>query len=145
MKRRPGSDRGSAVIEYIVLVVLVLVPIVYIVLAVMRVQSAAYAVTQAAREAGRAFVQADSAHVGRSQAQAAVAIAMADQGFDVDATTLHLSCSQACLSPGSRVDVLVSTRVALPFVPDSVAGTNVGSVPVQAEHVVPVDDYRSAP
>ena len=139
------DDSGAAVVEFVVLVVLVLVPVVYIVLAIMRVQAGAYAVTQAAREAGRAFVQADSPARGISDARLATAIALRDQGFDLRPGSLDVDCGGPCLAPGSTVDVAVDLRVPLPFLPDSFADTTAGSIRVSATHSVPVDEYRGIP
>jgi hypothetical protein len=52
------SDRGSAIVEFHFLGILLLVPLVYILLAVLDVQRTSYGVTQAAREAGRIFAAA---------------------------------------------------------------------------------------
>ncbi|MFI5955247.1 hypothetical protein [Cryptosporangium sp. NPDC051539] len=52
--RRPRGDDGSAIIEFVWGGVLLLVPLLYVVLAVFEVQRNAFAVTEAAREAGRA-------------------------------------------------------------------------------------------
>lgn len=140
------GDEGSAVVEFVVLVVLVLVPVVYVVLAAMRVQAGAYAVTQAAREAGRAFVQADTAAQGAADARRATAIALSDQGFTSRADSLRVDCGgRACLAPGAAVSVQVDLRVRLPFLPESLADSSVGSVLVSADYAVPVDDYRGAP
>ena len=139
------DDSGAAVVEFVVLVVLVLVPVVYVVLAAMRVQAGAYAVTQAAREAGRAFVQADSPGQATSDARLATAIALRDQGFDLRPGVLSVDCGGPCLAPGSTVDVAVTLRVSLPFLPDSLADTTAGSIRVSAHHAVPVDEYRGMP
>jgi len=139
------DDRGSAIVEFVVLVVLVLVPVVYLVLGAMRVQAGAYAVTQAAREAGRAFVQADSPGEGVRNARLATSIALADQGFESRADSLAIDCDGQCLDPGSQVRVSVSLRVALPFLPESLADSSAGSIRVSADHLVPVDTYRSSP
>ena len=138
---RPGrDDAGTAVIEFVVLVVLIIVPVMYAVLAAMQVQAAAFGVTQAAREAGRAFVQSDSVGQAQSRARAAAALALADQG--VESHSVLVTCSDVCLRPGSTASVRVTTRVRLPFLPDSLAETTVGAVPVSADLVVPVDEYR---
>jgi len=142
--QRLKSDTGSAVVEFVVLVVLVLVPIVYLVLGAMRVQSGAYAATQAAREAGRAFVQSSGPSEGVRSARLATAIALADQGFDSDPDSLTIDCDGTCLAPGSQVRVVVNLKVQLPFLPDTLAKSTVGSIRVTADHVVPVDEYRSA-
>lgn len=143
LRHRLSRDDGAAVIEFVVLVVLVIVPIVYVVIAAMQVQSAAYAVTQAARESARAFVQADSLAEARSNARIATRIALADQGVRVRGDELAIACEGTCLAPGTAIRVRVSTRVRLPFLPESLAQTTVGAVPVSADHVAVVDDYRS--
>jgi Flp pilus assembly protein TadG len=139
------SDEGAAVVEFVVLVVLVIVPIAYVVIAVMSVQSAAYAVTQAARESARAFTQADSLPEARSAARLATRVALSDQGVSVRGDELRIDCEGACLAPGTAIRVSVSTRVRLPFLPDSLADSTVGAVPVSAEHLAVIDDYRDAP
>lgn len=144
MLKRLKPDQGSAVVEFVVLVVLVLVPIVYLVLGAMRVQAGAYAVTQAAREAGRAYVQSASPAEGSHDARLATALALEDQGFDAGPDSVTVECDGRCLTPGSQVRVSVNLKVRLPFLPDSLAESTVGSVRVSAEHVVPVDEYRSA-
>lgn len=143
---RAGCDEGAAVIEFTILVTLVLVPIVYLVLAVMQVQAAAFAVTHAAREAGRAYAQADTMTQARADAAAAVGLALADQGFTMGPNSLQVDCpSSGCLSPGAQVTLHVDLRVRLPFLPESLGEATIGSVPVSAEHTVPIDVYRSDP
>jgi Flp pilus assembly pilin Flp len=140
-----GRDDGAAVVEFVILVVLVIVPIAYAVIAVMSVQSAAFAVTQAARESARAFTQADSLAAARADARLAARVALQDQGVRIRGNELRIDCEGACLSPGSSIRVSVETRVRLPFLPDSLADSTVGAVPVSALHVAVIDDYRDAP
>lgn len=135
------DDEGTAVIEFVVLVVLIIVPVMYAVLAAMQVQAAAFGVTQAAREAGRAFVQADSTPQAQARARAAASLALTDQGVTAP-PAVTITCSDVCLRPGSTATIRVSTRVRLPFLPDSLAETTVGAVPVSAEFLAPVDEYR---
>jgi Flp pilus assembly pilin Flp len=143
--QRLRGDDGAAVVEFVVLVVLVIVPIVYAVIAAMSVQSAAYAVTQAARESARAFTQADTVTQARSAARMATRVALSDQGVPLRGDELRIDCDGSCLAPGSTIRVSVSTRVRLPFLPDSLADSTVGAVPVSAEHLAVIDDYRNAP
>ena len=138
-----APDRGSAVVEFILLVVLVIVPIAYLVAAAMRVQAGAFAVTAAAREAARAYATADSPAAGTAAARAAVDLALADQGFSAGPSTLQVTCGGGnCLAPGSTVLVEVEVRVRLPFLPGSLGDATPGAVPVRAEHATPVDVYR---
>lgn len=140
--RVPG-DRGSAVLEFIIVGVLVLIPIAYLVLSVMRVQAAVFASTQAVREAGRAFVTADSIARGQQRAMSAARLAFADQGFVLPAQALTVRCRpSACLSPGGAIDVEASWSVPLPWLPASLG--RAAAVPIAASHRVPVDTYRVA-
>ena len=144
MRRRQGTrDRGSAVLEFIVVGVLVLIPIAYLVLSVMRVQAAAFASTQAVREAARAFATADSVPRAQQRAVAAARLAFVDQGFALPADVLTVSCRPAaCLTPGGAIDVVAQWSVPLPWLPATFG--DVAAVPITATHSVPVDTYRGA-
>ena len=54
----PGAQAGSAIVEFVFLAVLMLVPLFYLVMVLARLQAGAYAVSAASREAGRAYVTA---------------------------------------------------------------------------------------
>ncbi|GEM_PF-341516 len=139
------SDDGNAVLEFLGVALVLLVPTIYLVLVLGRVQAAAFAVEGAAREAARTAVAADDPAQAAQRAVAATGIALRDQGFDDDpATALHLSCTSVpCLEPGSRVAAHVEVVVPLPFVPGFVRDVVPLSVPVSAERVAPVDTYRA--
>ena len=84
--RRRGED-GSALVELTWLGILLLVPLLWIVLSVFEVQRGAFAVSGAARAAGRAYALAPTDAVGQARAEAAARQALADQGFDGQALT----------------------------------------------------------
>lgn len=135
-------DRGSAVIEFIVVGVLVLIPISYISLCVMRVQAATVASSLAVREAGRAFVTSDTVPAGQVRAMAAARIALADQGFTLPARALRIACpSSACLTPDSSVNVELTWSVDLPWLPEFL-GRERTAIPITARRTMPVDSYR---
>ena len=52
------DERGTALVEFVWLAILMLIPLVYVVLAVFETQRTSYAASAAARSAGRAFVTA---------------------------------------------------------------------------------------
>jgi hypothetical protein len=141
---RRGDDAGSAVVEFVALGVLMLVPLVYLVLTLGRVQAAAFAADGAARAAARAFVLADDEATGRARALAAVRLGLRDQGFDDDpATAGRVSCSAApCLTPQGRVSVEVSVRVVLPGLPAMIDRVASAHVTVRAAHIASVDTFR---
>ena len=134
------DDRGSALVEFTVLSLLLLVPLVYALLGAFQVQRAAFGVTEAARQAGRAFAVAESVDAGTARAQAATRLALADQGID-DAPAPVLECPEgACLAPGSTVRVTVSYTVRLPVL--SLLSRDGVGIPVTATHVAVVDTFQ---
>lgn len=138
--RAARDDGGSVVVEVVLLAVVVMVPLAYGVLALFEVQRAAFAVSSAAREAGRAFVTAPSGAAASRRAEAAADLALADHGVP-GATRVRVRCAASpCLTPGARVTVVVRARVRLPFVP-RIAGAAPATVAVRARHVVVVDEF----
>ena len=138
----PGrAQDGSATVEFVLFAMLVLVPFTYLLLVVFDVQRAAYGSTEAARDAARAFVTSASGASARGRMQAAVALALADQGVDTHAVQVTWVCSaNPCLTPGATVIVRVEDVVTLPWVP-SVLGHPAASVLVSAAHVESVDTF----
>lgn len=146
---REHREEGSAVVEFVVLAVLLLVPVVYLVVTLGRLQAAAFATDGGARAAARAFVTADDESSGSARARAAARLALLDQGFDAfDAgdARLTLDCTpRPCLTPGGRVGVVVSADVLLPLVPSALDAVVPARVTVRSRQVAAVDAFRAAP
>lgn len=139
------TERGSAVVEFVFLGVLMIVPLVYLVMTLARIQAGTYAVTAAAREAGRAFVTASDEQAGEARAQAAAAIAFADHDF-AGVGTVTISCrQQPCLRPGGRVGTAAQVTVPLPLVPSFARRVVPLELPVSATHLSTVDTFREQP
>ena len=137
------DERGSAVVEFTVLAVLMLVPLVYLVMTMARLQAGSFAASQAAREAGRAFVTAQVAQTSAARAEAAARIAFGDHSFE-DSGRLVVACDGTpCLRPAGRVETTATVRVPLPLVPSFVRDTVPLSVTVSASHLSTVDRFRS--
>ena len=142
VRRCKPDDRGSAVIEFIVIGVLVLVPLAYISMCVLRVQAATVASSLAVREAGRAFVTADTVPDARARAMTAAKLALIDQGFELPARALSIRCSSGgCLQPESSVNVELTWTVDLPWLPQFL-GEERTEIPITAQRTMPVDTYR---
>ncbi|WP_022919327.1 TadE/TadG family type IV pilus assembly protein [Ruania albidiflava] len=142
----PGES-GSAVVEFLGVGLVLLVPVVYLIITLGRVEAATFAADGAARDAGRLIAQADTFDQGLAEAALAVELAFADQGLDVDGgRVLQVTCEEdPCLSPGAYLHLEVATDVPLPLVPpflDEALGT---TVHVQAQAMTAVDDFREAP
>ncbi len=142
MSRLRGDD-GSALVEFTYLAVLLMVPLLYVLVTVFQVQRAAFGVTEAARQAGRAYVTADTATQGAARAQEAAALAMDDQGVALRADGLRVDAPQG-LRPGGTVTVRVRHDVTLPIL-GGLFGRVEPTIPVRASHVEVVDAFREAP
>ncbi|GAA1576888.1 hypothetical protein GCM10009804_36890 [Kribbella hippodromi] len=145
MSRRRG-ERGSAVVEFSWLAILLMVPLVYVMLGVFDVQRASYGATAATRAAGRAFVIVPdglSEDEARARAYEAARIAMRDQGMELNPGDLRISCDPACLHPGSTVTVALDAKVRLPLIPDALGGEP-PAVHITAQHTEPYGTYREA-
>jgi Flp pilus assembly protein TadG len=135
----PG-DEGSAIVEFVFLAVLLLLPLVYVLLAVFSVQGSAYGLTSAAREAGRAYATARADGDGSARALRAAEIALADHGISLADAHPVITCDRRpCLSPGSRITVRLHRRVPLPFL----GLHSPASIGVSAEHIEVVDRHRA--
>ena len=137
--RRLRGDGGNALVEFTGLAVLLMVPLVYVLLTVFQVQRASFGVTEAARQAGRAYAVSDDPAVGGARAAAAARLAMRDQG---------LAC-RSCLTvrgslePDGEVTATVEHFVRLPLLGSFFDGQRAG-VRVDATHVELVDRFRGA-
>ena len=142
--RHADGDDGNAIIEFVYLAILLMVPLVYVLLTVFKVQGAAYAVSSAAREAGRVYATSEQPEDAFERAFAAASIVMADSGLELSRAQLQIDCED-CLQPGSTVPVVIDYDVALPFLPRFLNGSAPASVQVTSHHLEVVDRFRAAP
>jgi Flp pilus assembly protein TadG len=142
-----AGERGSAVIEFVFVALVVLLPLVYLIVAVAVVQHSQLVVTNAAREAGRAFATSPDTASAPERVAAAVRIALGDQDDDRDVTVRVVAAGDACtagavspsLAPGSVFTVCVTRRVDVPAVPSVLAGRGITTV---GRYTVHVDEFR---
>jgi len=134
-------DQGRAILEFIFLGILLLLPLTYLVLTAARLQAASFSASLAGREAGRAFVTAASDDAGYARARAAAALAFADFSFDDDAGISVRCDGSPCLRPDGSVTSTASIAVRLPLVPDFIAAHVPSSVTISSTHVASVDRF----
>ena len=112
------AERGSAVVEFTFLSVLLMVPLVYFIITVGQIQGGSFAVVGAADQAAKVFVAQPDPESGRIAAEQAVMLALADHGHPAANATVETVCEPAdCGAAGSAVTVTVYLSVPLPFVP----------------------------
>lgn len=140
----PRDEEGTAIVEFVWLAILLLVPLLYLVLSVFEVQRSAYAASAAARSASRAYVGATGQGAAYDRALLAARLAFADQGID-DPFELTIRCRprpDRCLTPGSVVVAEIRATARLPLVPDVFAGQE-PAVAVSARHQSPYGTFRA--
>lgn len=141
--RGAGSERGSAIVEFSLITVVLLSSLLYALIGLASVASARQAVAAAAKEASRAFVTADSQAQARSFAVAASRATLGDRGIALRTGGVSITCSpRRCLSPGSSVQVRVAASVRLPLIPARLIGHR--SITVEATARRSVDRFRAS-
>ena len=141
------GERGSALVEFSFIAIVVFVPLVYIVAGFSAVQRGVFASTAAAREAGRAIGTAPDAATGMSRAQRAAQLAVEDQS--VAATDVRVAYAAAgvdcatsggytpTLAPGEEFTVCATVTVRIPFLPEFIdANTATGRFVVERDRYV---------
>ena len=122
------GERGSALVEFTFIAIVVFVPLVYIVAGFSAVQRGVFASTAAAREAGRAMGTAPDPITGSARAQAAARLAVTDQAVDAaDVVVGYAPASAGCdaaggfaptLAPGEEFSVCVTVPGRIPLLPE---------------------------
>ena len=150
LRRRLGmvrEERGSALVEFVFIALVVFVPLVYIVAGFSAVQRGVFASTAAAREAGRAIGTAPDVVTGLARAADAARIAVEDQSVEASDVRLAyappgVSCEAAGgytprLVPGEEFSVCVTVTVRIPLMPEFVeSNTATGQFVVERDRYV---------
>ncbi len=131
-------------LEFIVVGVAIIMPLVYVAIAVMTLHAGSFAAHAAAREAARAFMTSGSVAQGNSLAIALMQRAFSDHGINAGTPHLEITCTGGpCLTPGSLVNIEVSSAIPLPLLPRWGEGAPL-SFPVEANVTLMVDQFRQA-
>jgi hypothetical protein len=154
---RPTRDQGTAVIEFVFVAVIVMVPLIYAIAAAATVQRSLLGVGDAAREAGRAFATTNLAATPElttrralERVTAAVRISLANQGLPDDADVRFVPAGADCdeapitpgVTPGAEFTICVRRSMDLPAVPGILSGRGITTT---GRYVLHIDDYRSLP
>ncbi|ABY23091.1 conserved hypothetical protein [Renibacterium salmoninarum ATCC 33209] len=135
-------ESGSAMIEFVFLGLILLVPVVYLIITLGQLQAGAFAVVGAADQAAKVYVTAPESGSAQGQAEQAVQLAMHDFGFRAEDVTLQINCDPAdCQSSGSVVKVSVKVAVPLPLIP-YLPGVQLHAATMAAEATQVVGRFR---
>jgi Flp pilus assembly protein TadG len=144
-RRKPAGDAGNAMVEFVFLGILMLIPLVYLVLAISYVQRNTYGVTEAAREIGRTYATSGNAATARYAAKLALGDQnIADSNLDIGWAPAGSGCTSATpglpqLTAGEVFSVCVTRHITIPAVPSFIGARH---NTVTGRFVVHVDDYR---
>jgi hypothetical protein len=137
------ADDGNALVEFVAVGVLLLVPCVYLILFLGQVQAATFAADSIARESARLLVTEPDEERARDRAGAAAALILSDHGVEQPAgDSVRISCSASpCRTPDATVDVGVELLVPAPLLGGGIAGSGPLGVTVSTEHRLVVDRF----
>jgi hypothetical protein len=137
------DDEGTALVEFIWLGLLLLIPLAYLVISLFQVQRTAFGVSAATRAAGRAWV-ASPAGVDREQrARLAAALAGSDQGIHWQDADLEFACDHSCCPGVGTLHVTLTVQATLPGL--AALSRKAGTIPVTGRHDEVIDRFASAP
>lgn len=108
------DDAGNAIIEFLLLGLLVLVPLLLGAASISVIHTAETAVHAGVREAARAYALFESDFEGRIAAQQAGTVAVSDFGV-VGNPKFVFKCLGSCIGMASQVQVSGSVTVQVPF------------------------------
>lgn len=143
MRSRARGEGGSALVEFTWLAIILLVPLVWIIMSVFEVQRGAFAVSAAARSAGRAYALAPDDATGAARAQAVAEQVLADQGSPGQKVRVTVSCRPSggnCHVGTAVITVRVESSVSLPAAP-RILGRDAASFRLSSSHTVPIGQY----
>lgn len=140
LRHRLADDSGNAVVEFVGLSVVVLIPLVYLVLTLSVMQAASFAADTVARQAVR-IAATETDESARQARLAALAEAVGrDYGVDLTPQAITLECDrERCTDPGALVRVNVSVSVSLPGL--GAFGLDGGIVTIDASHAQFADEH----
>lgn len=144
---RRRNERGSALVEFCWVGLILFIPITWIVLTVFEVQQGAFALNGAARAAARAYALAPDDATGDERAQAVVDQTLLDQGGEGQVGEVMVSCQpfpDNCHAGTSLITITIKSGVALPFLP-ALLDEDRGSVKLDATHTVPIGQFVAVP
>jgi hypothetical protein len=146
---RLSAEDGNAIVEFVFVAILVLVPLVYLVAAVAQVQRGRVITVAAARDMGRALSDVSDPAQATARAEAALRVSLsasdlAPSDVQIRFVPANADCGVPAIAPtfepGSEFALCVSLDQHLPGVPGVVGGRGIQST---GRYVVRLDDFNS--
>lgn len=115
-------EAGNAIVEFIGLGAMLMIPTVYFLLSIFAMQAGAFAASHASTHALQVIQQVPEGQRSQAVAQKVAELAAGDYGLEGHRVTATLLCETTC-GPADRIRVQVAVEVPLPLVPWSHAPT----------------------
>lgn len=109
-------ENGNALIEFIVLGTMLMLPTMYFLVTVFTLQAGAFAASNASQQSLQYLQQTSAENRSQGTAQTVAERAASDFGIDPGKVSTQLGCENTC-GRGERLTVSVSIEVPLPLVP----------------------------
>lgn len=143
------DDGGNAIIEFVFVALVVMVPLVYLLVSVGVMQRAQSAVGEAARDVGRAYATSPDPAAAQLRVDTAVRLALQGTGMADGDPPRFVRAQDGCdadpiepgFDPGAEFAVCIRRRVDLPAIPSVLQGRG---VTVVGRFVVHLDEFRAA-
>ncbi|MDO5645512.1 MAG: hypothetical protein Q4G21_07505 [Dermabacter sp.] len=137
--RRLRREDGNAVVEFVGLSIVLMIPLVYLVLTLSQVQAASFAADTAARQATRIAATETDPVARQGRLEVLVGHIAADYGVPITPDALTLTCeTSTCAEGGETVRVDVNVAVPLPGL--GMIGIEAGPVTVSSTHMLRADE-----
>ena len=130
----PTSEPGNAIVEFVGVIVVLVVPALILLSIFITATSANFAISSAARDAARSFIRADSGMEAVASGESAANRAWNARGLDGDIAVDFQCSANPCLTPGESVRAEVTGTVTVPIL-----GTK---LTVSDSLTVTVDEFR---
>jgi hypothetical protein len=137
------DDEGTALVEFLWLGLLLLIPLAYLVVSLFQVQRTAFAVSDATRAAGRAWVSAPAGTDRVQRALLAAEVAGADEGVSWPDGALTFSCDHECCPGTGTLHVRLTVDAVLPGL--VALDRSLARIPVTGRHDEVIDRFAVAP
>lgn len=115
------GERGSVLVEFVGLAVLLMIPLVYVLLTLASLQAASLAAVTLSEDVARIHAAAPDRQTGARRAQQAIAETAQGYGLPADSIRSELACTPFCTARGARVTATVVISVGLPLMPTNAA------------------------
>lgn len=111
-----GGEEGNALVEFIMLGTLLMIPTLYFLLSVFSLQSAAFAASNASSQALQYLQQVPEGQASSQVAAQVAQLAGQDFGIPAEDISTRLICAASC-ARGERMEVQVTVTAHLPLIP----------------------------